>query len=49
VGREDRELAVHLLAAVDQTLLHGRNALLLLNLLLDLRHLSLTISLYSYS
>lgn len=30
---------VHLLAAVNETLLHGRNALLLFHLLLDLRDL----------
>ena len=30
---------VHLLAAVDEALLHGRDALLLLDLFLDLGHL----------
>lgn len=32
-------MTVHLLAAMDETLLHGRNALLLFHLLLDLRDL----------
>lgn len=48
LGRLGRVYCVHLLAAVDEALLHGRDALLLLDLFLDLGHLQRRGALFSH-